>query len=121
MKISPHRLSLAGSRDQSAFSGTKNAASTNRGKSPAMRHTPLHLKRGGSLDIFIAPIEGDSGHPKLGKPELFVGTRFVDTYPAFSPDGHWLESNVIQHDLLLVDEPPALVKPTVDYETVIEL
>ena len=28
----------------------------------------------GSLDLFTAPMEGDSGHPKLGKPELFLGT-----------------------------------------------
>jgi serine/threonine-protein kinase len=50
---------------------------------------------GGSSDIFIAPIEGDSGHPRLGRPELFLGTPFSELYPAFSPDGRWLayESN----------------------------
>ena len=50
---------------------------------------------GGSSDIFIAPIEGDSSHPRLGRPELFLGTPFSELYPAFSPDGRWLayESN----------------------------
>lgn len=49
----------------------------------------------GSQDIFTALIEGDSGHPKLGKPELFLGTPFNEFSPAFSPDGRWLayESN----------------------------
>jgi serine/threonine-protein kinase len=45
---------------------------------------------GGSLDIFTAIIEDDSGHPKLGKPELFLGTPFSEGGPAFSPDGRWL-------------------------------
>lgn len=45
---------------------------------------------GGKPDIFTAPIEGDEGHPQLGKPELFVGTPAVEVYPAFSPDGRWL-------------------------------
>jgi Tol biopolymer transport system component len=45
---------------------------------------------GGSPDIFTAPVEGDSEHPRLGKPKPFLGTRFVEVYPAFSPDGHWL-------------------------------
>ena len=45
---------------------------------------------GGSPDLFTAPIEGDATHPKLGKPELFLGTPFTEAYPAFSPDGRWL-------------------------------
>jgi serine/threonine-protein kinase len=44
----------------------------------------------GSFDIFTAPIEGDPGHPKLGKAELFLGTPYGEFYPAFSPDGLWL-------------------------------
>jgi Tol biopolymer transport system component len=44
----------------------------------------------GSRDIFTAPIEGDPGQLRLGKPELFLGTPFVEVYPAFSPDGRWL-------------------------------
>ena len=44
----------------------------------------------GSSDIFTAPLEGDSGHPRLGKPELFLGTPFVELQPAFSPDGRWI-------------------------------
>jgi Tol biopolymer transport system component/predicted Ser/Thr protein kinase len=45
---------------------------------------------GNHFDIFTAPIEGDPGHPKLGKAELFLGGAFADFYPAFSPDGRWL-------------------------------
>ena len=45
---------------------------------------------GGSPDLFTAPIEGDSSRPKLGKPELFLGTPFVEAYSEFSPDGRWL-------------------------------
>ena len=45
---------------------------------------------GGSQDIFTAPIEGDSAHPRLGNPELFLGTPFVEVYPQFSTDGRWL-------------------------------
>jgi serine/threonine-protein kinase len=44
----------------------------------------------GSPDLFTAPIEGDAAHPKLGKPELFLGTPYLEVYPAFSPDGRWL-------------------------------
>jgi serine/threonine-protein kinase len=44
----------------------------------------------GDADIFTAPVEGDSGHPGLGKAELFLGTPFTESYPAFSPDGRWL-------------------------------
>jgi len=44
----------------------------------------------GSMDIFTASMEGDTGRPRLGKPELFLGTPFVEVTPAFSPDGRWL-------------------------------
>jgi Tol biopolymer transport system component/predicted Ser/Thr protein kinase len=43
---------------------------------------------GGSQDIFTAPIEGDP--VRIGKAELFLGTPFLERYPAFSPDGRWL-------------------------------
>jgi len=48
------------------------------------------IGNGGSDDIFTARIEGDPGHPRLGKPELFVGTPAVESSPMFSPDGRWL-------------------------------
>ena len=41
-------------------------------------------------DIYIAPIEGEPGHPRLGKPERFVGTPGMDITPVFSPDGRWI-------------------------------
>jgi Tol biopolymer transport system component/predicted Ser/Thr protein kinase len=47
-------------------------------------------EKGGNRDIFTAPIEGDPGHVRLGKPQLFLGTPFNEFYPAFSPDGRWL-------------------------------
>jgi serine/threonine-protein kinase len=48
------------------------------------------LGNGGSPDLYTALIEGEAAHPKLGKLELFLGTPFVEAYPAFSPDGRWL-------------------------------
>jgi serine/threonine-protein kinase len=45
---------------------------------------------GGSFDLFTAAIEGDPDHPKLGKPELFVGTPFIEVLGQFSPDGRWM-------------------------------
>jgi serine/threonine-protein kinase len=38
----------------------------------------------------MAPIEGDAGHPRLGRAEPFLRTPFVTIEPAFSPDGRWL-------------------------------
>ena len=49
---------------------------------------------GDSPDIFTMPVEGDPGPGtlgvRLGKAELFLGTPFMEVYPAFSPDGRWL-------------------------------
>ena len=47
-------------------------------------HTDVHG------EIWTAPVEGDSEHLRLGKPEAFLSTSFSEVYPAFSPDGHWL-------------------------------
>jgi Tol biopolymer transport system component/predicted Ser/Thr protein kinase len=59
--------------------------------SPDGKRLAFHQNgNGGSPDIFMAPIEGDFDHPKLGKVELFLGTPFVEAQPAFSPDGRWL-------------------------------
>jgi serine/threonine-protein kinase len=44
----------------------------------------------GSFDIFTAAVEGEPGHPKLGKPELFLGSPANEAYAVFSPDGRWL-------------------------------
>ena len=44
----------------------------------------------GSDDLFTAQVEGDAGHPKLGKPELFLGTPYAELGANFSPDGRWL-------------------------------
>ncbi len=44
----------------------------------------------GSDDLFSAQVEGDDAHPKLGKPELFLGTPYFELGSSFSPDGRWL-------------------------------
>ena len=35
-------------------------------------------------------LEADKGELRAGKPEPFLRTQSIETYPAFSPDGHWL-------------------------------
>jgi WD40-like Beta Propeller Repeat len=53
--------------------------------------SPSQLGRRKKLgEIWTAPLEGDSEHPRLGKAEAFLRTSFSETYPVFSPDGHWL-------------------------------
>jgi serine/threonine-protein kinase len=42
------------------------------------------------VETWTAPIEGDVGHPRLGKAEPFRQTPFVTILSAFSPDGRWL-------------------------------
>jgi serine/threonine-protein kinase len=37
--------------------------------------------------IWMVPVEGDPGHPKLGNAELFMNSAI---FPAFSPDGRWV-------------------------------
>ncbi len=56
------------------------------GKRLAMAQTSA----GGGVEIWTAPLEGDTGHPRLGKAEPFLQTPFVTILPAFSPDGRWL-------------------------------
>lgn len=41
-------------------------------------------------EIWTVSVGGDPDHPRLGKPEAFLRTSFSETFPAFSPDGHWL-------------------------------
>jgi serine/threonine-protein kinase len=41
-------------------------------------------------DLYTAAIEGDLDHPKLGTPEAFLATPFVEAYGMFSPDGRWV-------------------------------
>lgn len=42
------------------------------------------------FDLWTVPLEISSGEPRAGKPEPFLRTKDVETYPTFSPDGHWL-------------------------------
>jgi Tol biopolymer transport system component len=51
--------------------------------------TELHLDT--STDLWTLPLDvTDPEHPKPGKPELFLRTRFNQSEPAFSPDGNWV-------------------------------
>ncbi len=43
-----------------------------------------------SSEIWTAPIEGDSDHPRLGEPVRFLEASSQEWTPAFSPDGRWL-------------------------------
>jgi serine/threonine-protein kinase len=45
---------------------------------------------GSGVEIWMAAIEGDAGHLRLGRAEPFLQTPFVAIQPAFSPDGRWL-------------------------------
>ena len=56
------------------------------GKRLAMSQTST----GGGVEIWMAAIEGDAGHLRLGRAEPFLRTPFVTIQPAFSPDGRWL-------------------------------
>jgi Tol biopolymer transport system component len=63
--------------------------------SPDGKRVAFHqIGNGGSPDIFTALVEADPARGalgvRLGKAELFLGTPFVERYPAFSPDGRWL-------------------------------
>ncbi len=40
--------------------------------------------------IWTVPIEDRGGELHAGTPERFLASQFVDTQPAFSPDGRWL-------------------------------
>jgi serine/threonine-protein kinase len=43
------------------------------------------------LDLWTVPLDlADPEHPKAGKPELFLDTKFDEYEPAFSPDGRWI-------------------------------
>jgi Tol biopolymer transport system component len=42
------------------------------------------------FDLWTLPLESAGGQLQTGKPEPFLQTKAVETYPSFSPDGHWL-------------------------------
>jgi Tol biopolymer transport system component len=50
----------------------------------------IQLSTAGGIEIWTATIDGEAGHPRLGKPEPFLQTPFSTISPAFSPDGRWL-------------------------------
>ena len=42
------------------------------------------------FDLWTVSIDPSSDRPTAGQPELFLRTTAIETYPTFSPDGHWL-------------------------------
>jgi serine/threonine-protein kinase len=45
---------------------------------------------GTGSDIRVLRLDNRSGLSKVGEPEVFLSTPSSNTYPAFSPDGHWI-------------------------------
>jgi serine/threonine-protein kinase len=44
-----------------------------------------------SSNLWTLPLDtSDPEHPKAGKPEIFLQSRFVEDEPVFSPDGRWI-------------------------------
>jgi serine/threonine-protein kinase len=59
--------------------------------SPDGQRLALYLSgQAGSRDIAIANVEGNPDQPKLGPPEVVVGTRAAEASPDISPDGRWI-------------------------------
>jgi serine/threonine-protein kinase len=62
--------------------------------SPDGKRLATTILNPGSLDIVTIPVEADprpgAFGVRLGKAELFLGTPFNESNPAFSPDGRWL-------------------------------
>jgi Tol biopolymer transport system component len=51
----------------------------------------IDFKPDTALDIWTVPLDlSDPDHPKPGRPEPFLNSPAVETYPSFSPDGRWL-------------------------------
>jgi Tol biopolymer transport system component len=48
------------------------------------------LDRATHFDLWTVSIHSASDHPTAGQPEVFLRTPAIETYPIFSPDGHWL-------------------------------
>jgi eukaryotic-like serine/threonine-protein kinase len=42
------------------------------------------------IDLWTVPIHSEGRKLLTGKPEPFLNTRAMESYPTFSPDGHWL-------------------------------
>ena len=58
--------------------------------SDGKRLAMIQLSTAGGIEIWTVTIDGEAGHPRLGKPEPFLQTPFSTISPAFSPDGRWL-------------------------------
>jgi serine/threonine-protein kinase len=58
--------------------------------SDGKRLAMIQASSGAAVEIWTAPFEGDAGHPRLGRAEPFLQSRFNTISPSFSPDGRWL-------------------------------
>jgi serine/threonine-protein kinase len=63
--------------------------------SPDGKRLAIHqVGNSGSLDLFTLPVEADAAPGgagiRLGKPEPFLATPFIESFPEFSPDSRWL-------------------------------
>jgi serine/threonine-protein kinase len=60
--------------------------------SPDGRRLAYHeINHETGFDIWTISLDTtDPDHPKVGKPESFLRTRFDEAAPAFSPDGRWI-------------------------------
>ena len=48
------------------------------------------LSSGTHFDLWTVPLENGGTQWRAGRPEPFLQTKAVETYPAFSPDGRWI-------------------------------
>ncbi len=44
----------------------------------------------GATQIFTVPLEEENGQLKAGTPEPYLKSTYNETFPQFSPDGHWM-------------------------------
>jgi eukaryotic-like serine/threonine-protein kinase len=48
------------------------------------------LSAGSHFDLWTVPIQSSNEGLVSGRPELFLRTAAIETYPTFSPDGRWI-------------------------------
>lgn len=59
--------------------------------SPDGRRLAFHqLSSATGFDLWTVPIQSSAHGITAGKPEIFLQTRALETYPSFSPDGKWI-------------------------------
>jgi serine/threonine-protein kinase len=80
-----------GSGDVVRLTNSKNSQYTFSFSPDGTRLAFTELDAKTNWDLWTLPLEDvASGHPKAGKPEPFLQTRFSERWPMISPDGRWL-------------------------------